>query len=640
MKFARYLEDTQPWMSSTSALDPGVEAGLHKCISQIVLATSLESEWHSSSVPSISAAIESEGLSVPYKGAPYSPTGGRIGTTEPPSPDAPPQYGSQRNSQPTLKIQQPPVALYAGARTLHDIPPPTNLEAGTGPGEMLNEELRKVDKFYVERECDALALSSLLKKQLRELQRRLVDDSEPVISHRWLSSLELLNPVKQLSSAARDKLNKSPSDGNFRGGYALNSEGESTNALNPEEYHQNKKKLKKALLEHYRGMELLNNYRILNLTGFRKALKKFEKVTKIPAQNPYMTEKARCVQVEACSFSSDIRLQQMMKEVEDVYAQVFGGGDRKAARSRLRTLKQPRTHHWKTFRSGAFIGCDFPRDAPESAPLTWIHAGLQPKARAAIPASSILLQLYGSFFVLILFLLLITFNIVAWSRARINYVFIFGLDLRTTIDPREYVEIPSLLFLTLSYAFWLSFAGLGTVSPTTWPLGYISVHRAGGSSAKLEDYWPLEPVESRQVKRSSHRTLYLMNNVVHSLSFTLSMLWVAGCAYRNDWQADTVQKCSLSDQWGLPCALSGLPSALRLIQCVRRYKDGGQYMNLINAGKYLSRILYYVFYFLWRQQGGQLQGYSFALFWVFAIIMSVYLAGWIIPGHVGGLVRA
>jgi hypothetical protein len=39
--------------------------------------------------------------------------------------------------------------------------------------------------------------------------------------------------------------------------------------------------------------------------------------------------------------------------------------------------------------------------------------------------------------------------------------------------------------------------------------------------------------------------------------------------------------------------------------------------------------MYYVFYFLWRQQGGQLQGYSFALFWIFAIIMSVYLAGWV-----------
>jgi xenotropic and polytropic retrovirus receptor 1 len=49
--------------------------------------------------------------------------------------------------------------------------------------------------------------------------------------------------------------------------------------------------------------------------------------------------------------------------------------------------------------------------------------------------------------------------------------------LRTTIDPREYVEIPSLLFLTLSYAFWLSFARVGTVSPTTWPLGETSYVR-------------------------------------------------------------------------------------------------------------------------------------------------------------------
>jgi len=29
------------------------------------------------------------------------------------------------------------------------------------------------------------------------------------------------------------------------------------------------------------GLEVLHNYRVLNITGFRKALKKFEKVTKV-----------------------------------------------------------------------------------------------------------------------------------------------------------------------------------------------------------------------------------------------------------------------------------------------------------------------------------------------------------------------
>ncbi|KAH7887082.1 SPX domain-containing protein [Phlebopus sp. FC_14] len=61
--------------------------------------------------------------------------------------------------------------------------------------------------------------------------------------------------------------------------------------LDPLEYQHAKKRLKKAVVEFYRGLEVLNNYRILNLTGFRKALKKYEKITKIPAQAAYMKEK-------------------------------------------------------------------------------------------------------------------------------------------------------------------------------------------------------------------------------------------------------------------------------------------------------------------------------------------------------------
>jgi len=50
---------------------------------------------------------------------------------------------------------------------------------------------------------------------------------------------------------------------------------------NPEDYATARKKLKKDFLEFYRGLELLNDYRVLNETGFHKALKKFDKVTKV-----------------------------------------------------------------------------------------------------------------------------------------------------------------------------------------------------------------------------------------------------------------------------------------------------------------------------------------------------------------------
>lgn len=50
---------------------------------------------------------------------------------------------------------------------------------------------------------------------------------------------------------------------------------------NPEAYKRYKRKLRAATAEAYKGLEVLKNYRILNLTGFRKALKKFEKATKV-----------------------------------------------------------------------------------------------------------------------------------------------------------------------------------------------------------------------------------------------------------------------------------------------------------------------------------------------------------------------
>jgi hypothetical protein len=52
-------------------------------------------------------------------------------------------------------------------------------------------------------------------------------------------------------------------------------------ADDPTSYIRANRKLKKAVLEHYRGLESLHNYRVLNITGFRKAVKKFEKVTKV-----------------------------------------------------------------------------------------------------------------------------------------------------------------------------------------------------------------------------------------------------------------------------------------------------------------------------------------------------------------------
>lgn len=70
-----------------------------------------------------------------------------------------------------------------------------------------------------------------------------------------------------------------------------------------------------------------------------------------------------------------------------------------------------------------------------------------------------LLEVYSALAIPVVFSVLLGLNMVAWARKRLNYVFIFELDLRTVIDPREYFEVRvlrigcSLLDLTFSSLF-------------------------------------------------------------------------------------------------------------------------------------------------------------------------------------------
>lgn len=52
--------------------------------------------------------------------------------------------------------------------------------------------------------------------------------------------------------------------------------------------------------------------------------------------------------------------------------------------------------------------------------------GLQHQTRAAIPSWGTLLYIYGILQVPTLFAFLVGTNLLIWSSARINYVFIFG----------------------------------------------------------------------------------------------------------------------------------------------------------------------------------------------------------------------
>lgn len=342
--------------------------------------------------------------------------------------------------------------------------------------DFLDSELQKVENFYRQKEDHAGKRLTLLREQLHEMRNRRISeiaearrrkrdgesnghDVKEGLKNNGPGHLPMLDPLKAKlfkpgpNSKALQRMPQTPRHN------GTNPDERRDYVRRPDEhevpYRTAKRKLKLALQEFYRGLELLKSYALLNRTAFRKLNKKYDKATHARPPYRYMNEKVN----KSWFVNSDV-LDGHLQAVEDLYARYFERGNHKLAAGKLRNLsKKKRDESGSAFRNGLLIGVGAVfaiQGLVQGAQLLFDD---DPTVRTQ---TSYLMQIYGGFFLMLYLFSMFCLNCKLWTANRVNYPFIFEFDPRNQLDWRQLSEFPSFFVFLFGLFIWLNFTRYGS----------------------------------------------------------------------------------------------------------------------------------------------------------------------------------
>jgi len=232
-------------------------------------------------------------------------------------------------------------------------------------------------------------------------------------------------------------------------------------------YRIAKRKLKLALQEFHRSLEMLKSYALLNRTAFRKLNKKYIKAIGMRPLSADSVNK----NVDGAYFVMSDVVDGHLRTVEDLYARYLERGNRKVAVQKLRKSdpSRPRDNDGTSdgmFASGLMAGTG----------LVFAVQGLVLGIRlmtdgtdvALAQQVSYLLQLYAGYFLGVLLVALFCVNCRTWTANRVNYRFIFEFNPRDQLDWRELFAFPSFFIMLLGLFMWLNFGRYGVSDMFLW----------------------------------------------------------------------------------------------------------------------------------------------------------------------------
>ena len=187
-----------------------------------------------------------------------------------------------------------------------------------------------------------------------------------------------------------------------------------------------------ALSEYYLSLVLLQNYQNLNYVGFRKVLKKYDKLLTVNDGACWRKD-----HVENALFHTNNDINRLIRETENLVTLEIEGGDRIKA---LKKLKVPSLREQKnpytSFKVGLFSGSFIVLAIAVilSALLTY---GSSTEWKPAF-------RLYRAPLLIIEFLFLWGFNIHGWRNGGVNHVLIFELNSGSHISEQSIMEIAAI----------------------------------------------------------------------------------------------------------------------------------------------------------------------------------------------------